>query len=286
MKALEGERNDSATAPESKEQQRRDAGGGGRQGGRTETRRLIGVALARGENHASGCAELAWQDGELVLKRIDLVRTVDEIARWIEPDRGDWIVAVDAPLVVRNEGGRREADKQAGRSYRRYGADPYAANLKRLGRDHRGGRLLGALKRHRGRLLENPARTSTRRAVLETSARPAMIELFGLDRAIQYKQGAAPVRRAGQQELASAIREYLCSGKAGPRLQEGGVLSELLHESARSLPDDALRDRGDRLEALICAYAAAWVDARREIQALGTAGEGVTILPNAQRRSA
>ena len=109
-----------------------------------------------------------------------------------------------------------------------------------------------------------------------------MIELFGLDRAIRYRQGSAQVRRTGQRELANAIREHLCRGKAAPRLREDGALGELLHESERLLPDDALRDRGDRLEALICAYAAAWVDAQQEIQALGTAGEGVTILPNAR----
>lgn len=240
------------------------------------------MALARGEKNASGCAELAWRDEELVLERVELVRTVDEIARWIAPERGDWIVAAGAPLVVRNETGRREADKRTGRLYGRYGADAPAVNLQRLGREHRGGRLLDALKRHRGRLLEKASPPGAGRAVLETSAQPAMVELFGLDRAIRYRQGSPQVRRAGQRELANAIREHLCRGKAGPRLREDGALGELLHESERLLPDDALRDRGDRLEALICAYAAAWVDARQEIQALGIAGEGVTILPNAR----
>lgn len=281
LAALRKEPDGSATAAKPQEQPRQDAGGG-RRGDRAGTRRLIGVALARGEKGASGCAELAWDGGELVLKRVDLVRTVDEIARWIRPDRGDWIVAAGAPLVVRNEAGRREADKRAGRLYGRYGADAPAVNLKRLGRDHRGGRLLDALKRHRGRLLEKAAPAGAGRAVLETSAQPAMIELLGLDRAIRYRQGSAQVRRAGQRELANAIREHLCRGKAGPRLREDGALGELLHESERLLPDDALRDRGDRLEALICAYAAAWVDAQQEIQALGTAGQGVTILPNAR----
>ena len=260
----------------------RGRNGGGKRDDAAGTRRLIGVALARGEKNASGCAELAWRDGELVLERVELVRTVDEIARWIAPERGDWIVAAGAPLVVRNETGRREADKRTGRLYGRYGADAPAVNLKRLGREHRGGRLLDALKQHRGRLLEKAAPAGAGRAVLETSAQPAMVELFGLDRAIRYRQGSAQVRRAGQRELANAIREHLCRGKAGPRLREDGALGELLHESERLLPDDALRDRGDRLEALICAYAAAWVDARQEIQALGTAGEGVTILPNAR----
>ena len=282
LAALRKEPDGSAAAVKPQEQQRPDAGGEGGRGDRAGTRRLIGVALAPGEKGASGCAELGWEDGELVLKRVELVRTVDEIVRWIRPDRGDWIVAAGAPLVVRNETGRREADKRSRRLYGRYGADAPGVNLKRLGRDHRGGRLLDALKRHRGRLLEKAAPAGAGRAVLETSAQPAMIELFGLDRAIRYRQGSAQVRRTGQRELANAIREHLCRGKAGPRLREDGALGELLHESERLLPDDALRDRGDRLEALICAYAAAWVDAQQEIQALGTAGEGVTILPNAR----
>ena len=59
-------------------------------------RRLIGIDLAWGERAGTGCAELAWRGNELQLQRIDVLGTLEEIVDWIEPQRGDWVVAVDA----------------------------------------------------------------------------------------------------------------------------------------------------------------------------------------------
>ena len=59
-------------------------------------RRLIGIDLAWGERNGTGCAELVWRGDELELRRIDVLGTLDEIVAWLEPQRGDWVVAVDA----------------------------------------------------------------------------------------------------------------------------------------------------------------------------------------------
>lgn len=261
----------------------RSGAGGAKRDGRTGTRRLIGVGLARGEKNASGCVELERDGGELTLRRADLVRTIDDIVGWIQPEQGNWIVAVGAPLVVRNQKGRREADRQVNRRYSRYGADAYPANLDRLGGDHRGWRLWRALgRRHDGALLDGGGDAGRPRLVFETSVHPLTIEFLGFDRAIKSRKGGAARKREGQAQLAGAIRERLCAGKARPRLRIDDELEGLLREPVQPLPIDALNAREDLLAGLICAYAAAWVDARREIQALGIAGEGVTILPNAR----
>ena len=42
----------------------------------------------------------------------------------------------------------------------------------------------------------------------------------------------------------------------------------------------ALKDREDKLDGLICAYTAAWLDAGRPLQGLGDAGFGVMITPS------
>ena len=46
-----------------------------------------------------------------------------------------------------------------------------------------------------------------------------------------------------------------------------------------SLRGKVLKDREDALDGLVCAYAAAWLDAGRPRQGLGDAGFGVMITP-------
>ena len=67
-----------------------------------DARRLIGIDLAWVEGNCSGCVELVWDDDRLKLTRLRLICEIDDIVKWIDPERGEWIVAVDAPLVIRN----------------------------------------------------------------------------------------------------------------------------------------------------------------------------------------
>ena len=116
----------------------------------------------------------------------------------------------------------------------------------------------------------------------ETFPHAAMVQLFALERTLKYKRGKAAERRSGQQALAAAIRTHLCAAPAAPRLQLNKPLETLLCTPAAVLRGAALKRREDALDALICAYAAAWADAGKPLQALGQAGAGVVIVP--QRR--
>ena len=242
-------------------------------------RRLIGVDLAWSARNGSGCVELGWKGGELALERMDLLYSMDEIVEWIEPERGDWVVAVDAPLVVLNETGRRAADAEASRHYRKHEAGAYPTNLKLLGADHRGGRLLRALEGRGCELVEEADGMAGRRVAFESYPHIVMVELFGLERTIKYKKGRVKQRRAGQQELADAIREHLCPERANPRLLIGDALDALLCAPNPELKGRALKRREDLLDGLVCAYASAWADAARPLQGLGEIGAGVMIAP-------
>ena len=90
---------------------------------------------------------MGWRGDELELRRIDVVQTLDEIVAWIEPQRGDWVVAVDAPLVVLNQTGRRRADADVSAKYGKFEAGAYPANLNNpnLGPTSKAGLLLSAL---------------------------------------------------------------------------------------------------------------------------------------------
>ncbi len=251
-------------------------------------RRLIGIDLAWGERAGSGCAELAWRGDELELVRVDVLQPLDAVVEWIDAGRGAWLVAVDAPLVVLNRSGRRRADAEVSAHYRTFDAGALPANLSILGRDHRGGRLLRALEARGGALAESAddlhelQELQSRRLAFETFPHAAMVQLFALERTLKYKRGKAAERRSGQQALAAAIRTHLCAAPAAPRLQLNEPLETLLRTPAAALRGAALKRREDMLDALICAYAAAWADAGKPLQALGQAGAGVVIVP--QRR--
>ncbi len=242
-------------------------------------RRLIGVDLAWGERNESGCAELAWRGGELELIRLDVLRSLEEIVGWIEPDRGDWVVAVDAPLVVLNQTGRRRADADVSAKYWPFHAGAYPTNLTLLGTDHRGGRLWRELEACGAALVERVEDLNEGRLALEMFPHVAMVELFGLERIIKYKKGRVAKRRVGQGELADAIRAHLCAVEARPRLRVDPTLEDLLREPEEPLRGRALKRREDALDAVVCAYVAAWVDAGRPLQGLGQVGKGVVIAP-------
>ena len=242
-------------------------------------RRLIGVDLAWGEGNGTGCVELVWDGDELELSRVELCGSLEEIVEWIEPERGDWVAAVDAPLVIRNWTGSRAADRDVSRRYWRFEAGAYPANLGRLGAEHRGGQLLGALRSRGARLVEEAGDVGGGRLVFETYPHVVMVELFGLERTIKYKKGRVAKRRAGQRELAGAIREWLCGAGADPRLRVGDGLGALLEEPEPVLRGKGLKGREDRLDGLVCAYLAGWVDGGRPWQGFGEVGEGVMVVP-------
>lgn len=246
-------------------------------------RRLIGIDLAwsegkKGKPNGSGCAELVWADGELRLERLALLYSLDEIVEWIEPDRGDWVVAVDAPLIVSNDKGQRKAEAEVTAAYRRYDAGAHSTNLKQ-DKEHRGVQLREKLG---GALLE--CADGDDRLIFETYPHPATVELFDLNLIVKYKKWAnKDQRRAGQQELADRIRTHFCDRPVGPRLRRDDCLMALLSEPDSKATHPDLKEREDKLDGLICAYVAAWADEERCLQRFGAVGEGVMFIPCLRR---
>ena len=241
-------------------------------------RRLIGIDLAWSKRNGTGCVELAWDGDELVLSDVKLCGSIDEIVDWIKPGKGNWVVAVDAPLVVKNESGQREADRLATKRYGKLGAGAYPANKGLLGEDHRGGKLLRKLKSRDATPVEAVEHLNSGRLAFETYPHIVMVELFG--HTFKYKKGLVAKRRAGQQDLADAIRTHLCGESANPRLRIDAELKALLREPDPSLKGRDLKSREDKLDGLICAYTSAWVDVGRPLQGLGEVGAGVMVTPS------
>lgn len=247
-------------------------------------RRLIGIDLAwsegkKGKPNGSGCAELVWADGELRLERLDLLYSLDQIVEWIELGGGDWVVAVDAPLVVSNDKGPRRAEEEVSAAYRRYDAGAHSTK-RNPDKEHRGVQFRKRLEEREGTLLECAGDGVGGRLVLEIYPHPATVELFDLNLIVKYKKWAnKDQRRAGQQELADRIRTHFCDRPVGPRLRRDDCLMALLSEPDSKATHAELKCREDKLDGLICAYVAAWADQGRCLQRFGAVGEGVMFIP-------
>src|SRR6266536_1659851 len=89
--------------------------------------RFIGVDLAWGGKNPSGLAVLD-EDGKVVAE--DVLVGDGEIAEFVSAhDAGGAVLALDAPLVVRNPTGRRACEAELQRRYGQLGAGPYPSNL-------------------------------------------------------------------------------------------------------------------------------------------------------------
>lgn len=259
-----------------------------------DTRRLIGIDLAwgkldGGEPAGSGCAELVWKNGWLELTRLCSLGRVEKIVDWIESEPGDWVVAIDAPLLITNPKGSREAEKQVRKFYREFRLGAHSSNTSRqqFGEHYQGREILEQLKARKGTLVEKPEHLNGGLLFFETYPHPGMIELFELGGIIRYKKGNVVEKRVGQQQLANCISEHLCGELADPRprLHRVGKLDALLREPETELKGQSLKKREDLLDAVVCAYIAAWVADGLPWHPLGEEKEGVIVVPDAGRLS-
>ena len=91
-------------------------------------KRFVGVDLGW-YGKPSGLASLGLRGTELHLRQIARLANVDEILGWIQAEArsGSAVVAVDAPLVIRNQSGIRPVERELNRDFRRYHAGCHAA---------------------------------------------------------------------------------------------------------------------------------------------------------------
>src|SRR5271154_720126 len=135
----------------------------------------------------SGLASVGISRDGLYLRDLTRLENSDEIYRWIQTEAGSGsaVVAVDAPLVIPNRTGIRDAEREMNYEFRRFHAGCHAANLGRpfaqnvLGFSHR----LEVLGFRHG--AEMSARKKARFQI-EVHPHAAMVNLFDLPRIVKY----------------------------------------------------------------------------------------------------
>lgn len=221
----------------------------------------------------SGVALIRLEAGHLKLASVDRVQGNDAVLAWLSSTMGgaDGVVAVDAPLVIRQQTGIRDAERLLNADYRRFHAGCHAANLSRpfaqnviafsaalekLGFAH--GADLKA---------QQPGRFQ-----IEVHPHAATVDLFDLPQIVKYKRGVRADRARELRRLRSLIAERMPA--LNPPFEPGQL---------PAIPRAGnLKPVEDCLDAILCAYIAAhyWWRGKEANRVYGAAESGYIVVPS------
>ncbi|NVN53554.1 bifunctional ribonuclease/(p)ppGpp synthase [Mycolicibacterium hippocampi] len=241
---------------------------------------FVGLDLAWGERNQTGVA-VVDPDGRLLY--VGAAQDDESITAAIAPYvDGDCLVAIDAPLIVRNPTGHRSCEKELNRDFQRFDAGARPAYTDKPEFKHpRGARIATALG-----LDMDPGSTSNRRAI-EVYPHPASVVLFALEKTLKYKRGAFEDRQRALLQLMTHIEEL---DEATPRLRVNRSVSwvELRKRvQAATRPGQLDRDE-DPVDAVLCAYIGLfWYQRPEDVAIYGDYETGYIVTPAlpAERRS-
>ena len=219
----------------------------------------IGVDLAWGTKRPTGLAVLD-DAGRLV--HVSSVHTDEEIETALAPYvEGDCLVAIDAPLIVRNETGNRPAEAALNKDFAKFDAGAHPANT---GKPEFSGTPRGAALCHALGLDMNPRSGRARRAI-EVYPHPATVALFGLGRTLKYKHKTGRDLDLLRAELLALMGFIEGLADADPALDLGeDSWPELRRQVETATRKSELRVAEDQVDAVVCAYVALFTARRPE----------------------
>jgi predicted RNase H-like nuclease len=219
----------------------------------------LGLDLAWSSRNPSGFATcVGTPAGAQLVQPPSRLLTNDAIVQTIRTVIGDApaILAIDAPLVVPNETGRRTAEAELAAAFRRYDAGPHPANRRLLARygGVRGEALLAALAVDGFVYTAAIEAGMSGRFIIEVFPHPATVVLFRLPHILRYKArpGRALAERRRELERYLSLLRGLSGGDpplfGSDELWHGIDLDQLSPRSLKAVEDEA--------DALLCAYIA------------------------------
>jgi predicted RNase H-like nuclease len=234
---------------------------------------FVGLDLAWGEKKQTGVAAID-SGGRLLDVGIagDDASIVDAIAAYVGDD---CLVAIDAPLIVKNQSGYRAAETMFNRDFQKFDAGAYPANTGNpLFNPPRAAVLAAALG-----LNMDPASGAERRAI-EVYPHPASVVLFELEMILKYKKGPFDER---QRELLKLMTLIEGLDHASPRLRVNHNMNWVaLRKRVEAATRPAQLDRDeDPVDAVLCAYVALyWYHRPDDITIYGDFESGYIVTPS------
>jgi predicted RNase H-like nuclease len=219
----------------------------------------------------SGLASIAIDGSGLILRNIARLESADAILEWIQSQAGSGsaVVAVDAPLVIRNQTGIRPAERELNRVFRRFHAGCHAANLGRPFASN----VISFSRRLKALGFVHGASITQRqegRFQIEVHPHAATVRLFELDRIVKYKRGTRENRARGLRRFRRLMLSRM------PELDP--ILSLRLPAVPRT---GGLKPTEDQIDAVLCAYIAAhwWFWGTERNSLYGTEADGYIVVP-------
>jgi predicted RNase H-like nuclease len=237
---------------------------------------FVGVDLAWGTRNRTGLAAVDV-NGRLV--EVTALTTDEEIVGWLARyASGPCLVAIDAPIIVTNPGGRRPCEAQLSQVFGRFDAGTHPSNTAKaeFADGSRAMRLADALG-----LDVDPDSVTDRRAI-EVYPHPATIALFDLPRTVKYKH--KPGRdldflRAETLRLMTMI-ETLETAAVPMTMRSNPTWCRIRATVESSLRKSVLRRVEDMIDAVLCAYVARYADRRPGLtHTFGDAETGYIVTP-------
>lgn len=234
--------------------------------------RFLGIDLGW-YGKPSGVASLEPDGAGLRVHSITRLEGNREVLRWVEQEvgTGSAMAAVDAPLVIPNATGIRDAERELNRDFRRFHAGCHAANLGRpfAGNVTAFSRELESLGFRHGAIL---APRQEGRYQIEIHPHAATVTLFGLAQIVKYKRGTRDEKSRGLGRLRRLITTRM------------PLLDPPLTVRLPSIPRTGnTKPVEDMIDAVLCAYIGArwWWWGKQRNRVYGSQDGGYIVVPQA-----
>ena len=227
--------------------------------------RYIGIDLAWGTRSTTAVVALTGSVSGVAYHAhhdalSDNASIVDFVQTCTAGNEGGLLIAIDAPTLVPNATGRRPCEAVLSCHLRKQEAGAHPANrtlLADANGDVRGEKITALLEARLG-VTHTPHLAQSNpvpRAVFEVFPHPAHIALFGLAKTLKYKKKPGRDRLFRNAEFRRYTAFLSALGVGDPPLQ---MPAELLADPQSFATETALKRYEDRLDALTCAYVAAY----------------------------
>lgn len=242
---------------------------------------FIGLDLAWSPRNRTGAAVV--YNHELIAHTGHL--TSDEtIFAFVQPylqNGEDAIMAVDAPLRVPNVSGSRPCDQALSAEWRRFEAGALPSNRRLLTFDGaiRGEILVAHFTQHHGFSESVPIPQAAQgRYICEIFPHPAHVSFFSLQKTLKYKARSG---RTLSTRLAEFARYQQLLGTLAQATPPLFGTTELLAMPLQAMNSRALKAYEDTLDAITCAYIAAylWHHGPTRARVYGTVADGSIMTP-------
>lgn len=241
--------------------------------------RYLGLDLAWAPRKSSGGAVIeADENGVLRLKSSNSLRAHEDILGWLARNRGrhGCILAVNAPIIVENTGGQRPCDQALHEHFAGNYVDEYHVNITNASHPRTIGRALQRMG------FDNDPTSAEGDRVVETFNQPTQILLFDLERPIRLKSGPVGARKDAVARFREILVEKL--DDATPPLEMSPALDSLVTADLPSSNGSRVGEQEEQLEAVLCAYTAAFLDIRgpQACAFFGDLRDGYVLLPTSR----